>query len=772
MAPPRFRIPSDASPSASPLSPPSTNVPSNGLFSPESTPHGPQRSHPSTLFAGATPSARSAASRYGGKGNGGSTASAPLFGFSAPGGVGAGNRIPQFGKPVAESAFATKPPVEGARKASRMRSKYTSHGGSDNEEDNTGSPRIFEDDSRGEKPTPQDDEDMADDDNDGDDDDDSDGSGGMLDDSGSNSDGDDSFHVLPGSSTTPRNTLLGTEGKIKSGIVTEPGTLILQTEELMQELHRLMKPTSQLDYDSELEDRDMVGINQLVPPSASKKEEYLTRTSRLFLESLASYLRKDKPKSRLHKAYYLTSLLLPLHHSRSNVTESLRKWLYVHKPSPTRKELTDLRSFYPNPVFCHSYWTTLHKLILRGEVLEALDLLRSADWDKLAEDSSKFPKPVIVPSQGPTWERKFTEGEVESIKTAVAALIELLNQCPGRVRSSYARSPGSVEFFPMTATPYPSKGDWRIWQGRVYAAMEGLHNNAEGDGDTTLDETDDSYYANYRPRSGGSYGIGIGTPAGRGRERKAPIPNEVLRALRIVYNIMKGDRDAVITITDRWEEAVLGVMMWGSSEPIRIRNERGIYINIQEDEDNEEDDDGAYTDDNVKALNRRRRERELRRLQRVTESFIEGDMPHDPTNDMEISVAACMLWDPNVVLETIPQFSLLVATTLVELCGIAGSIQRTTVRRVAEEDNGVMDGFDDDELAVFSMGRGSGTQAEKADGVVKEYGAGLFGVKWVDRKAEVEGWEVAVGVLQRVRGGMELSQKVSRDTVAALGTSW
>ena len=71
-----------------------------------------------------------------------------------------------------------------------------------------------------------------------------------------------------------------------------------------------------------------------------------------------------------------------------------------------------------------------------------------------------------------------------------------------------------------------------------------------------------------------------------------------------------------------------------------------------------------------------------------------------------------------------------------------------------------MGGFDEDEHAVFGTNQCSGAEAEKADGVVKEYAAGLFGVEWVDEKAQVEGWEVAVGVFHRVRGGREMSGKV------------
>ncbi|PWW75563.1 hypothetical protein C7212DRAFT_21176, partial [Tuber magnatum] len=158
-------------------------------------------------------------------------------------------------------------------------------------------------------------------------------------------------------------------------------------------------------------------------------------------------------------------------------------------------------------------------------------------------------------------------------------------------------------------------------------------------------------------------------------------------------------------------------------------------------------------------LNRRRREKDLIRLSKVTERLVESEMPLDPTNELELAAGACLVWDPNVVVQVMPKFSLLVASALVEICGVAGSIQRGKIGSEATTRR-MMGGFDEEELAVFGMNRGPGTEAEKADGVVKAYATGLFGVEWVDEKAQVEGWEVAVGVLYRVRGGRETSGKL------------
>jgi len=705
-----------------------------------------------------TPGLKPTAGKSAGPSNGGglfgagpSSSSAPIFPLAAPGGAGGttgGNKIPQFSKPVSQSAFAAAPPANFARKgnAGWGGNRLPSTNRDDDRE--AGSPRIFEDESRSEEPTQQD-EDM---DGEYEEEEEEEETSVFFNGDGDD-EADDSYDVLPESSAgKDRKVPYGTECKIKPGIVQEPSSMIIQTEEIMMELQNLLSPAALLDYDSELDEEDMImDVDRNAPLPPFKKEEYLTRASRLFLDTLASNLPKGQAKSRLHKAYYLASLLLPLHHSRANVVETLRRWLYTHKQAPTRKELTALKTFYPNAVYNHSYWKVLLRLILRGEVQEAIDLLRCADWDMLNENNNSVPKPKIGDTQEPTWDRRYSKEEIESIKNATTSAIKLLSSCPGLARSSYA--PSSVGFFPATGNSHGSKGDWRIWQGKVFATAEDLRVGGEGDGETTFDETDDSYYESFHPRNGGSYGFGISM--GKPKERKTPVPGEVSRGLRAIYDVMRGDREAILAHTEKWEDAALALMMWGVTD-----NSDDPDLSTGDDSEEEDgDEDGVYDDDTGKALNRRRREKDLIRLSKVTEHLVESDTPLDPTNELELAAGACLVWDPNVVVRVMPKFSLLVASALVEICGVAGSIQRGKIGSEAKK-RGMMGGFDEDELAVFGTTRGSGAEAEKADGVVKEYAAGLFGVEWVDKKAQVEGWEVAVGVFHRVRGGREMSGKV------------
>lgn len=724
--PPLFRLPTEPNHSALPFSPPSSNVPSNvpsnGLFSAASTPVAPQRSHvtPATLFAGATPGFKSTQNRKG----------SSIFDIDSPD----PDPTPKFSLGARSFTRTAHSPLSGARRgAQSRRGKFASPTDGDDEQ-----PQIYEDDTFEEDTTGQDEtynEDMEETMGYGDESDDADGSY-------------DDLLQSRNSSGAHGASALGVESVIKPGIVTEPGSLIISTEELMEELSQLMAPRAVAEYDSDSDDDLGMEIDRPAPPPPAKQEEHLTRYSKRFLETLAQHLPKSDPKSPLHKAYYIASLILPLHHSRANAPESLRKWLYVHKQNPTRAQLHTLKSFYPNCVFAQNYWDTLQALILRGELIEALDIIRQTDWDGLCVDAPA-PKPPRLgdPPQKPGIEKRYSRAEIDAVKVAVATCIRLLDTCPGLARSSYAVGPSG--FFPNAAVAHGTTASWRVWQGSVYAASDELR--VPGADDSTIDDTDDSYYAEYHPRhTTGSFGLS-GAGARTARPQGVQLPPDIARGLRVLYELMRGERDAIVAAAARWEDAVCALLFWN-------------VVSDDDDEEEEEEDEEEGPPVTVTSVDRAIRDRELLRLRRVAEIIAEGDMPLDPTSEMELTIGGVMGWDTSVIVEILPGHSLLVAAAIVEICGWAGKIERFSMGEGEEgrklKRGGVLVDFDDDEMAVLQMEAGGGEGGKLADGVLREYACGLFALEWVDEGAEFEGWEAGVGVLERVRSGRELAGKV------------
>lgn len=618
--------------------------------------------------------------------------------------------------------------MSGARRGTQSRrGKFASPTDGDDEQ-----PRIYEDDTLEEDTTNQEtyDDDMEDTMRYGDESDDPDESY-------------DDLRQSRHSNGGHEASALGVECVIKPGIVTEPGSLIIRTEELMEELSQLMAPRAAPAYDSDTDDDLDMEIDRPVPPPLAKQEEHLTRYSKLFLETLAQHLPKSDPKSPLHKAYYIASLILPLHHSRANVPETLRRWLYTHKQNPTRAQLHTLKSFHPNCVFAPNYWDILQALILRGELIEALDIIRQTDWDGLCVDApAPKPQKLGAPPQKPGIEKRYSRAEIDAVKAAVTTCTRLLNSCPGIARSSYAVGPSG--FFPNTAVAHGTTASWRVWQGSVYAASDELR--VPGADDSTIDDTDDSYYANYHPRhAAGSFGL-----SGSGvRPQAVQLPSDIARGLRVLYELMRGERDAIVAAATRWEDAVCALLFWNV---------------VSDEDDDDEDDEDDETPAVMTAVDRATRDKELLRLCVIAEAIAGGDMPLDPMSEAELAVGGVMSWDTSVVVEMLPGYSLLVASAIVEICGWGGRIDRL---RMSEGDGerkrkrgGVLVGFDEDEMAVFGMGAGTEEGGRLADGVLREYACGLCALEWVDEGAEFEGWEAGVGVLERVRSGRELAGKV------------
>jgi hypothetical protein len=716
---PLFNAPTGSKPKQPQFLPPATNVPSNGLFSAQSTPQsGRYQDSPSSnsLFAGATPAAKMSSKlggTYGGGGGGlfGPGSGKPSFSFSP---TGNSNNQPSIFSP---SAFASPPK---ATRPNAALGRYSSPLSDGDEEGytNGGSPRIFEDDSRGDLTLQDeeddtgmygDEEDFAEDDT-------------MQDGSPDRTDGFVRFREE-----------IGPPAK-------EPGALIIRTEQLMDELSDFISPRShdddEFDYD---EDMDM---DRRAPPSLEQQQEHLTKVSRAFLQSLQENLprpRKTKADNDMHNAYYIASLILPLHHSTASVTEVLRKWLFAHHPNPSQSQLTALRGAHPNSAFAENFWDIVTRLILRGELQEAMEVLRSANWDLRCQDAPLASKPAFGAQK--VVKDRYTRSEIGSIKEAVSALIGLLTRCPGRGRSSYQPP---QNFYPAVNPTVDSPGspkDWRIWRLEVETALEevkGLNEESE------LTNNDNNYYAGFQSRNKNS-----------DFRHKAKIPKEVRKPLMRIYEIMRGNRDdqesdtkdTILSESDIWQEAVVGLMMWtrDASSPAALE------------EDAFED---SFNTDNMAlgeyfAVLSHRKRMQLAQLASVLDIIAE-DQPPNPTESLEITIGGTMAGDPVFIVE-LARYSLLVGAAVVEIGGWGGWVKREVAPK-GPIDGGDMGFLDEDDFALLGAGADDfDIQAKAAEDILRRYASSLFGTPWVDEDAEVEGWEIGVGVLNRTKNGKQLA---------------
>jgi hypothetical protein len=675
------------------FSPPATNKSSNGLFSTQSTPQGdrfqdapsPINNGNNYLFAGATPAAKSASSRFG---RGGLFPGKPTFNLNAP----AGKLLFD-----ASAERYSSPPED-------------NHYGDP--------PQIYEDDSRGE-PTPQDEEEDT----------------GMYGDDESFAEED--FNMRDDTDLSPRGRGRSVIWKIGNP-VEEPGSLILQTEGLMEDLANLISPPSaENGYDMDLD------LERPLPPSIEEQQEIFAKYSKLFLAAFQEHLPKTQKtqfEKNMHSAYHLASLALPLHHSTANTTETLRKWVFTNHPDPSRQQLTAVRATHPNSAFSPDFWDVVSRLVLRGEVQEAVEVLRSANWDLLSKNAPAVSKPAFGPQK--VNDKRYTPAEIESIKEAVHNTIKLLTMCPGKGRSSY--QPPST-FFPPINPNVDSPGtpaDWRIWRGQVLRVAEELKGFSQSD-DTYDDEIVDSFLEPSRP---GSFGFNSQ------RSTKAKVPSDILRALRNIYEVMRGNEDAIFTSVEIWQEAAAALMMWAKN------------VDSPEAEEEEEFEESISTSNmshgEYLAILTHRKRRQLSFLRSVIERIAE-QTPMDPNDNLELALAGTMAAD-NDFLTYLEEYSPLCASAVVEIGGWSGWIKRELPISSPSNRHTFDANLDVDDFAVLeTSGDGGGKrEAQTAENILRRYGCDLLGTPWIDEPASVEGWEVAVGVLSRVKSGQALSEKV------------
>ncbi|KAF8254137.1 hypothetical protein K440DRAFT_532129 [Wilcoxina mikolae CBS 423.85] len=152
-----------------------------------------------------------------------------------------------------------------------------------------------------------------------------------------------------------------------------------------------------------------------------------------------------------------------------------------------------------------------------------------------------------------------------------------------------------------------------------------------------------------------------------------------------------------------------------------------------------------------------RKRRQLTQLSSVLE-LIANEMPLNPTESLEIAAGGAMAGDPTFI-DELAKYSPLITAAVVEIGGWAGWVKRETTTK--DPSGGRDMGLDEDDFAVLGMGRNDNDNSAKiAEDALRRYASGLFGTTWINEGAEIEGWEVGVGLLARIKNGKQLAGKL------------
>lgn len=432
------------------------------------------------------------------------------------------------------------------------------------------------------------------------------------------------------------------------------------------------------------------------------------------------------------KASFLGSLLLQLHHPPINppktasppgafgrfapqslilagteestftpVPKLLLDWLNTNHVSQSA-DIRTLDEAGPNPTASPNFWETITAAVLRGRLGEASTVLRSADFNyarSALEDG--------LPQSG------YRGVQLQNIQKCVNKAVQILDSCPG-----------------VQHEDWDVKGtEWSMYRNRVVTAVTELEEFAEGDESSPEPPVAENRFQAINfglKQTTGDQGFSFTKSA---RMAESRVPWTIYQNLRTIYRVILGDPGAIMSLSQDWIEAVIGLTAWWD----------GMDDSSPED---------AY----------------LRRLDLAFNSATNDPSTNFRVNTLSgLEVGLASVFEGNVdgVLRLLQTWSLCIASAVAEVASAGGWMDAADGARK-------LPGLSENDLMVLSYGQ-DGTNAAtpvRRDDVLNAYASGLFERKSIQNDIGVrDGWELALEVLSR----LEDNEKMQKTTSELLG---
>ncbi|KAG9643189.1 hypothetical protein KCU64_g11861, partial [Aureobasidium melanogenum] len=442
-----------------------------------------------------------------------------------------------------------------------------------------------------------------------------------------------------------------------------------------------------------------------------------------------------KSNSGLDKANYLAQLALRLHHPFStsanapssyqpsnaysklvvssdhptSIPRALLDWLNTyHNPFPD--DLTDVMRHRPTPVAHDRFWDMVYACTLRGDVLNAINLLETADWsqaESAIEDGYEEPG--------------YSGSHLHAVREVVSRCVDLLSTCPA-----------------VTEKDWDVKGsDWTIFRHRVRRELQDLQDFAEADS-----RDKDQFPAAPFGRVSMSF-----STASRRAESK--VPWLIYESLKTLYGQLLGKRDEIMVATQDWLEAVIFLTAWWDGE-----------------------DDDVISDDFAASRRSMRQSQSMRQVDispvfaykkqlllafaATTDKPDEEEFYLNTVNPIQVGLACICEDDIQGLIGILRSWSLPIASALVELATVAGWMPSSA--------SNILDAFDQDDLMVLNHGQPTQPDLIKRDDVLIQYASVLAkkdSFKSATGKPVQEGWDLACRVLGRLDSFETAKSKIS-----------
>ncbi|KAL5045093.1 hypothetical protein BDW71DRAFT_90987 [Aspergillus fruticulosus] len=434
------------------------------------------------------------------------------------------------------------------------------------------------------------------------------------------------------------------------------------------------------------------------------------------------------------KAGFVGSLLLQLHHppaatkstgfsnvfglaaaryafagrsASATIPKVLLDWLNAN--NPLSDEITALKQVGPDPTASPKFWEIVIAAVLRGQLSEASQILRSADFNyarSALEDG--------LPQGG------YRGAQLQNIQRCINKALQVLEACPSVRNEDWdVRDP-----------------EWSLYRKRVHAAITDLEDFAEGEEQPAP-----------APAAGNTFqaaNFGLGPNPFQGpsftesaRMAESRVPWTIYQNLRSLYRIILGDPAAIMNHAESWVEATIGLTAWWDGE----------------------DDEEASPPPFLRRGQSSSGDPYLRRLSLAfrhatsTEKDEKG-FRYNSLSGVEVGLAAVFEGDVEGVLELLQTWSLCVAAAVAEIASVGGWLETKS--------NAKPSGLSDNDLMVLSYGQNDAPSRVSRDDVLSAYAASLSERPSIGNEPEGrEGWELALEVLSRLDDSQKMQKSVS-----------
>jgi hypothetical protein len=537
--------------------------------------------------------------------------------------------------------------------------------------------------------------------------------------------------------------------------VDEPGYVIIATEEYIGDM---------LDKAHAADSTEAGVATTLSETTLALIKLWNTAASEVNTYRPAGAIGPVKNAEGYEKATFLTSLLLPLHHppltsvsggnirasavraaSRSLVLSGSNARAYVPVPrvlidwlnnnhSTLAEEVEHLITVNPNPTASADFWDVVQAGVLHGGFADMAALLRNADFNYAR---SALQDGLAQPG--------YRGAQLQNIQKVVNKTIQLLEASPLVQDDNW-------DVRDM---------EWSAYRKRIHSALLELEEFAEGQDPAALQQPSSG------PRfQASNFGLAQGPSAAQSgfsfsqsmRMAESRIPWSIYQSLKGVYGIILGEAETIMTASQDWVEATIGLTAWwdGADDSDSFgQSVNGFGANALSNK--------VTKSQAQRSFDRNPQEAYVRRLDYnfalVTDDTW-GDAAFRPNtfNAMEVALAAVFEGNVAGLLRLFETWSLCLTSAVVEVANVGGWLDTSAGRKP-------LPGFlNENDLMVLSYGQNNNPTLEplSKDDILLDYAEALFSKGPFEYQGSLtEGWELALQVLSRMEDIAAIKKKVA-----------